>query len=252
MEQASAQDWFPEWFHTGNSYADFQTFAATMPKDQASHFFGISGSSPYISLPADADTATKGTAGDPLSWFWGLNKATSTARLGNGIGWLLNGIHTAGPDLTVKTFQQGQFSTPARGGSASSSPFGAQIGYGRTTGLPYDQYNRAPADYLLMWMAPDVAAPNAIGTTATPSAWFVQDPKTGEVQRYRAGSWPTKKVTWFDQSISKASFTELPPPLTAPQRTTCDGCPSTGATSPTVGTPNADGFVLPIPTASAS
>ena len=53
MEQASAQNWFPEWFHSGNSYADYQAFAATMPKDQAAHFFGISGSSPFYNVPAE-------------------------------------------------------------------------------------------------------------------------------------------------------------------------------------------------------
>ena len=52
MEQATKQEWFPEWFHTGNSYADYSAFAKTLPPDQAVHFFGISGSSPYLT-PSD-------------------------------------------------------------------------------------------------------------------------------------------------------------------------------------------------------
>ena len=128
MEQATKQEWFPEWFHTGNSYADYSAFAKTLPPEQAAHFFGISGSSPYLTPPTDPETTTKGTAGNPLDWFWGPKNYTSTARLGNGITWLLQGIHAAGPDLTPKTFKQGQFSVPARGGSASNSPFGAQVG----------------------------------------------------------------------------------------------------------------------------
>ena len=247
MEQATKQEWFPEWFHTGNSYADYSAFAKTLPPEQAAHFFGISGSSPYLTLPTDPETATKGTAGNTLDWFWGPKNYTSTARLGNGITWLLQGIHAAGPDLTPKTFQQGQFSVPARGGSASNSPFGAQLGYGRTTGLPYDEYNRAPADYLLFWKAPDVEAANATGTVEKPSSWFVNN-----AQRYRAGTYPTKKVAWFDKAKSVASFDTLPPPLKAPVRTACDGCPSSGATSTTPGTPSPDGFVVAVPTASAS
>ena len=64
MEQATKQEWFPEWFHTGNSYADYSAFAKTLPPEQATHFFGISGSSPYLTQPIDPDTATKGMRGE--------------------------------------------------------------------------------------------------------------------------------------------------------------------------------------------
>ena len=54
------------------------------------------------------------------------------------------------PDPTSRPRRSSRASSPfPLGGSASNSPFGAQVGYGRTTGLPYDEYNRAPADYLL-------------------------------------------------------------------------------------------------------
>jgi len=251
MEQASAQDWHPEWFHTGNSYADYQTFAATMPVDQSVHFFGISGSSPYATPVDDGKTATAGPLGSVLDWFWGLKNYSSSARLGNGAQWLLQGIHAAGPDLTVKNFQQGQFSIPPVGGGASGIPQGAQTGYGRTTGLPYDQYNRAPADYLLMWMS-NTAGVNATGSVATPTSYFVQDPKNGQLLRYKAGSWPTQKVTWFDPAKSVASFTTRPttwPP--APVRTVCQGCPATGATTPTSGSPGTT-YTIPIPTTKPS
>ena len=60
MTQATAQNWFPEWVHTGNAYSDYSSFAATYPVDQAVHFFGISGLPPYFKPPDDPDTATKG------------------------------------------------------------------------------------------------------------------------------------------------------------------------------------------------
>ncbi len=247
MEQADKQEWFPEWFHTGNSYADYSLFAKMLPPDQAAHFFGISGSSPYLA-PEPGSTTNPLAALTPLDWYWGPKNYTSTARLGNGITWLLQGIHAAGPDLTPKTFQQGQFSIPASGGG--TTPIGFLIGYGRTTGLPYDEYNRAPADYLLMWMA-DVEAYNATGTLDKPSSFFVNG-KDGYPVRYRAGTYPTKKVAWFDKSKSKAYLTELWPGAVLPKATTCDACPSSGATSPTPGTPSKDGFVVPVPTTSAS
>ena len=74
MEQASSQNWFPEWFHTGNSYADYYAFAQSMPADQRAHFFGISGSSPYFTPATDPETATKGPAGSVEDWYWGLQQ----------------------------------------------------------------------------------------------------------------------------------------------------------------------------------
>ena len=68
-------------------------------------------------------------------------------------------------------------------------------------GLPDDQYNGRPS-YLLMWMR-NVEALNATGQADTPSSWFVTDAKTGELQRYRAGTFPTKKIAWFDPPTSR-------------------------------------------------
>jgi hypothetical protein len=247
MEQASKQEWFPEWFHTGNSYADFATFLQTYPSEQAAHFFGISGISPYLKPQPDPEAATLGPVGDPLAWFWGPMQGTQTARLGNGIGWLLAGIHAAGPDLTPKTFQQGQFSIPATGGSASNSPFGTLQGYGKTAGLPYLEYNRAPVDYVPMWVAVNVEAPSPIGIVGKPSSEFPNN-----AQRYKAGTWPTTKIPWYSLSKSVASFDTLPANLPAPVRTKCDGCPSTGQSSLTPGTPSQDGFVVKVPSSSSS
>ena len=214
MEQATKQEWFPEWFHTGNSYADYSAFAKTLPPDQAAHFFGISGSSPYLTPSTDPETATKGMAGQSPSTGSGGPRTTRRRP----------GSATASPGCCRASTPPVPTSLPRRSSRASSRfPHGAdrratrrsaaQVGYGRTTGLPYDEYNRAPADYLLFWMAPDVEAANATGTVEKPSSWFVNN-----AQRYRAGTYPTKKVAWFDKAKSVASFDTLPPPLKAPVR----------------------------------
>lgn len=240
MTQATAQNWFPEWVHTGNAYSDYSSFAATYPADQAAHFFGVSGLPPYFKPPDDPNTATKGALGNNLDWYWGPKNYSDTARLGNGVTWLLQGIHAAGPDLTPKTFLQGQFAVPAVGGSASNTPLGFAIGYGKTTGLPYNQYNRASQDFSVMWMAPTTEAPDATGVAHKPSIWFLNNG-----QRYHGGTWPTKKLAFFDPSKSISSFSAPPPGYVQPVRTTCTGCPSSGATSPTPGTPSQSGFVVP-------
>jgi hypothetical protein len=247
MEQATSQDWYPEWVHTGNAYSDYSAFSSTYPKDQAAHFFGISGLPPYFEPPTDADTAAKGALGNNLDWFWGPNNYTRTARVLNGATWLMQGIQAAGPDLTPKNFLQGQFAVPAVGGSASDTPLGFMLGYGKTAGLPYDQYNRASLDFSVMWLAPDIEAPDATGVAKKPSLQFLNNG-----QRYRAGAWPTKKFAFFDESKSIGAFETPPPGYVQPTRGACSGCPSSGALSPTPGTPSKDGFVVPVPASTSS
>ena len=247
MEQATSQGWFPEWVHTGNAYSDYSAFSGTYPPDQAAHFFGISGLPPYFKPADDPETATKGTVGSNLDWFWGPKNYTSTLRLGNGVTWLLQGIQAAGPDLTPKNFLQGQFAVPAIGGSASNTPLGFMIGYGKTTGLPYNQYNRSSGDFSVMWLAPDIAAPDSTGVAKKPSLQFLNGG-----QRYRGGTWPTKKLPFFDQSKSIGSFDTAPPGYAVPVRTACSGCPSSGALTPKPGTPSQDGFVVPVPASTSS
>ena len=190
MEQASKQEWFPEWFHTGNSYADYSTFAKTLPPEQAVHFFGISGSSPYLTPQADPEPgprAPRGTlstgSGGPRTTPRRPGSATASTGCCRASTLLV-------PTTTPKTFQQGQFFRSRKGRIGEQLALrGAGWVREDETGLPYDEYNRVPADYLLFWMAPDVEAANATGTVEKPSSWFVNN-----AQRYRAGTYPTKKA----------------------------------------------------------
>ena len=46
MENATKQEWFPEWFLTGTVFQDLAILARSYPTDQSSHAFGISNVSP--------------------------------------------------------------------------------------------------------------------------------------------------------------------------------------------------------------
>ena len=114
-----------------------------VPRRAVGHTFGISNLSPCVlpdpTPPPPQKSLTVLT--NPLNWYWGegvghverrASRATSSG--------CSTGIQAAGPKLTPKTFQQGLFSIPASGGAAQGYPTGCFTGYGRTSGLPYDEY----------------------------------------------------------------------------------------------------------------
>ena len=140
------------------------------------------------------------------------------------------GIQYAGPDLSVKTFRQGLFSVPAQGGAASGVPNSFQTGYGKTVGLPYDEYLALGTDFAPVWW--DSELPDAYSqiflSQAKGGEWYVDGAK-----RYKAGDWPTKPMTFFDKSTAIQVFPTSPTPPSQPNP--CTGCPSSGAP----GTPGA-------------
>ena len=58
MQQATAQEWFPEWFVTGAGYFDLPVLAQAYPAEQAEHTFGISLIPPYFDLPDEVTNIT--------------------------------------------------------------------------------------------------------------------------------------------------------------------------------------------------
>ena len=119
------------------------------------------------------------------------------------------GIQYAGPDLSVKTFRQGLFSVPAQGGAASDVPNSFQTGYGKTVGLPYDEYLALGTDFAPVWW--DTETPDAYSqiflSQAKGGEWYVDGAK-----RYKAGDWPKKPMTFFDKSTAIQVFPTSPTP----------------------------------------
>src|SRR5262249_41024501 len=66
MENASKQNYSPEWFFTGASYQDIGLLARNYPPEQAQHAFGISFINP--SLKQDQNNLPNT---DVVKWYWG-------------------------------------------------------------------------------------------------------------------------------------------------------------------------------------
>ena len=165
-----------------------------------------------------------------IQWYWG-NKGTFQGNYNASVS-SRDAIMYAGPKLTPQTMKQGWFSIPACGGSAATTRAcarpGGRGGYGRTSGLPYDEYVRGNKDFAVSWWDPDTLGPPVAGFPAGQGrASYVND---GE--RYSAGEWPTKPMALFDKS---KSFYQFDAPTAPAKVLPCTGCPSqTGQGTPGV------------------
>ena len=172
----------------------------------------------------------------PHNWYWGVGRGTQANSVGSQLLWLLGGIHTAGPNLTPKTFQQGLFALPATNGAASGYTTNSMTAYGRTAGLSYDEYMTQGLDYAPWWWDPDQFGPSS-GNLGDGQGvgWYVDGAK-----RYKAGTWPEKQFAWFDEDGAVFKFDTRQVPVE--YAGDCEGCPATGGPG-TPGAPGLDGFV---------
>lgn len=241
MEQATAQEWYPEWFYSGMVFHDIALLNRTLPQDQAAHAFGISGLSPYVQPDPDPAPPEKSLTVlvNPLNWYWGEGRATSLSTVPPQVTWLLNGINAAGPKLTPKTFRQGLFALPATGGAAQGYPTGTMTAYGRNAGLPYDSYLSVGIDFAPVWWDPDTTGPSQ-GTGAEGQG--VQQYADG-AKRHTAATVPKRSFGWFEPEASVFEFETRPTP-TPVYVGDCATCPSQGGAAEP-GTPSPAGFVAP-------
>jgi hypothetical protein len=241
MAEATKQEWSPEWYFTGALFSDLAIFARNYDQDQAAHAFGVSTLSPFVTPdPVPAPPAKSLTVlVNPLNWYWGEGVGTEVPNVvPRGIAWLLNGVHTAGPQLTAKNFQRGLFSVPATGGAASGYTVGSLVGFGKTPGLPYDEYNTLGLDFAPIWW--DSATTGLSNATGPIEGMGVVRYVDG-AKRYKAGTWPEKQFAWFDERDTVINFEtrQTPTPVYVGD---CEGCPATGGPG-TPGTPSSAGFV---------
>ena len=220
--QATAQDYHPEWVYLGSGNIDFPLLARTYDQSQWAHAFGLSNVWPGSPVA----TTTTPTA---VQWYWG-NQGTFGINPANSISWLMSGIMYAGPKLTPQTLKQGWFSIPAGGGSAAVNPAlrnqGVRFGYGHTNNLPYEEYMRGNKDFAATYWDPATVGPPTLSFPGGQGANMYLN----NAERYYAGTWPTKPLTFFDKSkaISQFDAPAQPAPVLP-----CTGCPSqTGQGTP--------------------
>jgi hypothetical protein len=149
----------------------------------------------------------------PVSpWYWGKSLGTTTNFAVEPSAWLAAGLQYAGPDLTAKNFQKGQFAVPARLG----------VAMGKTAGLPYDEYMRRGTFAGVFWYDAKTTGPAQVGGTIGQGvAWYIND-----AHQYTAGSFPKQTFKLFDPAVAVDQIST--PVFATGTPIPCTGCPSTG------------------------
>jgi hypothetical protein len=218
FKAADSLDYHPEWVFAGYMNSDVEATARPLnaaSPEQMKHVFGIGSAPPYV---AGIDDPVAGW----FDWYWGENQGVYSVTPVGALAVLHDGVSLAGPNLTPARFQQAMFSMPAGGGAASNQVESFMGGFGRTTGLPYDEYSQGGLDYTIIWWNP----------TAVGRGKFVLDDGTGRfmyidgAKRYHAGQWKKGEPKLFDPNNAIAQFDALPESDAVPDYP-CTGCPST-------------------------
>jgi hypothetical protein len=221
---ATSNEYEPEWIVTGFQFQDFDGFARTYDQEQFAHAFGLGVLNPRAieepGVPAPLES---------FNWYWGENQGTYAATTVGWMNFIYGAIQYAGPTLTSKNVQRGLFSVPASGG-ASDGTVSFQTGYGRTVGLPYDEYLGLGTDVEMIWWNPELQTDDTNAVKNFPGKgrfMYLNDGK-----RFSFGQFPKKEPKFFDESVSIYEFPQADafPTGKVPAAVECTGCPSQGGT----------------------
>jgi hypothetical protein len=181
-QEATAQDYFPEWVIAPSVYVDTTIFARTYDQKQWTHAFGLT------VLPVRTPR-NESESYLLYKWFTGQEppvNAQGVPFVRDSIFML--GLHLAGPNLTPDTFKQGLFSYLPNG----NSPVRPYLSWG-TKIWPTPDYG-AFDDGSMIWWDPNVQnVQDEVGKNGTGAYRYVDNGA-----RYLPGKWPTAAVKWFD------------------------------------------------------
>ncbi len=197
--EATAQNYFPEWVVTGSVLVDTSAFSRTYNQEQWANAFGIS------NLSARVDR-TIGSSYAIYEWFQG-EPPPSPDNIGV-ITPVPNTFYAflqaTGPNLTIETFNQAAFDAEPTARAVT----GPSLSWG-TEGIWPDDFEpdyRGVDDIAEIWWDPTAEGPDEIDRTA-PGLWQFAD---GGV-RYKPGEIPEGPPKAFDPDGAITIYTEPPP-----------------------------------------
>ena len=188
-QEATAQDYFPEWFLNLSVLIDTNVFSRTYDQQQWANAFGISA----LSTRIDAEVFGEITGRKIFQWFTGEEPAAvdTIGVLVPGPNWVATMLQYAGPNLTYDTFKEGVFRyTPVRRGVVSpSSTWGDHGRWDRLDGPDWEGID----DVTKIWWDPEDEAADEIQTVGKGVWQFVDGGK-----RYLIDEWEEGDFKAFD------------------------------------------------------
>lgn len=172
-QEATKQQYFPEWIIMGTALTDTTFFGRTYDQAQWQHAFGIS---PLWVFWIDVSTSSgyrEYHHARPLDNRGDEGVSINVRRAP--IQWIFQGIHMAGPVLTPETFAQGMYNFPKSGG---------------TPDVPLvfftPEHPMAIKDFTEVWWKPDGSGRDETGKDGPGTLMKVDGGK-----RWLTGTWPT-------------------------------------------------------------
>jgi hypothetical protein len=208
-QEATRQQYSPEWIITGSALTDTTIFARTYDQTQWSHAFGVS----YLAarFPDEEDDDYR-----LHTWFHG-RPPTADNQYGVIYTPTLNfftGLHLAGPKLTVETWQRGLFSYPITGRGRVTDQSRSWGSHGI---WPFTDYT-AFDDVTEIWWDPQALGEDEVGNRGIGMYRYVDGGK-----RYMPGTHPRGSPRVFDPNGSPTYYehrpaAERPPDYPPPRR----------------------------------
>lgn len=209
-QEATAQDYFPEWFLNLSVLIDTNVFGRTYDQQQWSHAFGISA----LSTRIDSEAFGEITGRKIYSWFHGEEPAAvdTIGVLVPGPNWVATMLQGAGPDLTYTTFRDSVFKYEAvrRGVVSPSSTWGDHGRWDRLSDDGYPDYEGID-DVTKIWWDPDDIAKDEIQTEG-PGVWqFVDGGKRYLIDEWEEGEFGAFEPEGAVGVLDAAPDDEVPP-----------------------------------------
>lgn len=206
-QQATAQDYHPEWVMTGFTGLDVPQFARQYDQEQWQNAFGLS----LLLPPIDPESTQQ--EGNLVTWHLGEELSSYP-----GIydwGRFFTAVHLAGPELTPESFRDGLWSFKPVSGFQTE--FAVSYGEGL---WPWPDFQGAD-DVTEIWWDPDERDPRAENTEVVGMYRYLN-----EARRYLTGGMGDLEGTLFDTEGTVVMFDERPEadrPPTYPPRSGREG-----------------------------
>ena len=196
-QQATSQNYHPEWVITGTAFTDTTAAARLNDQSQWAHAFGTS-TMPARGKPELQDSWRL------VKWFYGTDPVAkkSQAFLGPSFLELYLGLHMAGPDLTPFTYAGGMFNYPPSGGGATEP----RISFGFHGQFPNADYVGSD-DFTIVWWDVNAKGPDEQDKDGKGMWAYLQDGK-----RYLLGTTPPKvgDQVLFDPKLATTLLSSIP------------------------------------------
>lgn len=193
--EATEQNWFPEWVLAGFQFTDATTFARGFDQQQWEHAFGVSFMPPLA--PPEVTPAYR-----LYEWYHGEPPAADNSLILTypQVALFFTGVEYAGPDLTPEHLRDGLFAFPPTP-SAVTQP---SVDYAAGEGGEPDDYAGID-DMVELWWDPDATGTDETGQDGQGMYRYVDGGK-----RYYLGDWP-EELKVFAEEGSVTSITDPPP-----------------------------------------